>query len=376
MKNLFASAAVAVCLAGASAPSAAEAQRLWVFGDSLSDTGNLSLLFATDGNPNTYLPAAYTPYSPFPGLTLQRISNGKTTIEYVADYYGATLLPSYLRGQVGDVAANNFAVFGARASLTSRLDLPYQVAQLTERVYVRGLDVTEDRAVVAIGSNDVFAAWGAAIAPLQQGQSINVAAGEAILDQAVASLRTYLTGEGVQTIPSPAGNGSTVSVPSLAGLGLKKFLILNSPDIGSTPWVGQTAAAFGNPAVQAVASELTHYFNRELKHLVNDMTKGQKKHGKKKEGALEVTLIDLRKIADKVRKESTELGFTNTTDDCFLTNTLATLTQGTAPTPGVYRPTCSAELADQFMFLDTAHPTAAVHAQTGAKVVDKLPDCD
>ncbi len=373
MKRLFASAALVAGLATASAPSSAEAQRLWVFGDSLSDTGNLSLIFANDGNPNTYLPAAYTPYSPFPGLTLQRISNGKTTIEYVADYYGQALLPSLLQGQFGDVAANNFAVFGARASLTSGLDLPYQVAQLTERVFLRGLNVTEDRVVVGIGSNDVFAAWAAAIAPLAQGQAIDVDAGKAILDQAIVSLRTYLVGDGMQTIPSPNGNG-TVSVPSLAGLGVTKFVILNSPDIGSTPWVGQTATAFGNPEVQKVASKLTRYFNRELKKVVKAM---------KKDRALDVIDVNLEKIAAKVLKDAgkkgkkgDELGFTNTTDDCFLTNTLATLTQGIPPTPGVYRDTCSAELAKEFLFLDTAHPTGAYHAETGAMVVDELPDCN
>ncbi len=342
--------------------ASAQADNLWVFGDSLSDNGNLSLLFATDGKPDTYLPAAYTPYVALPGLTLQRISNGKTTMEYVADYYGARLLPSFLKAQVGDTAANNFAIFGARASLTSGLDLPYQVAQLAERVFLRSLDVSSDRAVLAIGSNDVFAAWGAAIAPLSTGGEIDLDAGKAILDAAIASLRTYVMDEGLQTIPSPARDGTMVQVPSLTGMGITQFVVLNSPDIGSTPWVNNTADALGDEDVVSTATRLTNYFNKQLARLVDDMD----------DACLDVIDVDLQKISDKVRDHSKRLGFTNKTDDCFLTNTLATLTRGLPPTPGVYRDTCSAELANQFMFLDTAHPTARVHAETGKRVVRAL----
>lgn len=359
MKLSTISAAFALTLATA---TSAQADQLWVFGDSLSDNGNLSLLFATDGNPNTYLPAAYTPYAPFPGLNLQRISNGKTTMEYVAEYYGAPLYPSFLQGQLGDQAANNFAIFGARASLTSRLDLPYQVAQLAERVFVRGLDVSNDRAVLAIGSNDVFAAWSTAVAPLATGGAIDVAAGEAILDAAVASLRTYIMDEGLASIPSPSGDGTQIQVPSLVGMGITQFVILNSPDIGTTPWVNNTAAQLGDDRVRRVATRLTNYFNRKLARLVDDM----------EDECLDVIDVDLQGISDAVRAQSKRLGFTNKTDDCFLTNTLATLTQGLAPTPGVYRNTCSAETANQFMFLDTAHPTAKVHEETGKRVVRSL----
>lgn len=347
-----------------STSASAQSEHLWVFGDSLSDTGNLSLLFATDGNPDTYLPAAYTPYSPAPGLTLQRISNGKTTIEYIADHYGDSLLPSFLRGQVPEGAANNFAIFGARAALTSGLDLPYQVAQLAERVQA-GVDVSSDRAVIAIGSNDVFAAWGAAIEPLQSGGEIDMDAGRAILDEAVASIRRHVFDAGFATIPSPAGDGSTVDIPSLVAMGMSKFLVLNSPDIGTTPWVANTADAFGDVRVKKAAKRLTRYFNRKLRRLVDDM----------EDAELDVVSIDLRRIASGVRRQYRWLGFENRNDDCFLTNTLATLTDGTAPEPAVYRDTCSEELADTFMFLDTAHPTGSVHAITGRRVVRRLQEC-
>ncbi len=359
MKLLPACAALALTL-GSSV--SARAEQLWVFGDSLSDTGNLSLFYATDRNENTFLPAAYTPYSPFQGLSLQRVSNGKVTMEYVADYYDTTLLPSFLQAQVGDTAANNFAIAGARASLTSGLDLPYQVAQLSERVFLRSLDVSSDRAVLAIGSNDVFAAWSAAIAPLSKGGAIDLAAGKAILNTAVASLRTYALDEGLQTIPSPKKDGSVVQVPSLAGMGITRFLVLNSPDIGSTPFVRKAANAFGNEEVVRTATHLAKYFNRQLARVVRDM----------KDDCLDVIDVDLHRINEQVRARSTHLGFTNSTDECFLNNVDATLTQGVLPSPAVYSDTCSAETANLFMFFDAVHPTAGVSAETAKRVVGRL----
>lgn len=357
MKNII--TAIALLLIFGSAGSA-RAERIWVFGDSLSDNGNLSLLFATDGNANTYLPTAYTPYS-LQGVPLQRISNGKIAMEYVADYYSTKLVPSGLRAQLGDGVANNFAIFGARASLTSGLDLPYQVAQLAERVVLRGLNVSSDRAVLAIGSNDLFAAWLAAITPLSTGGQPNLAAGEAILDQAIASLRTYLSSKTAQTIPSPANNGTTIQVPSLAALGLKKFVILNSPDISTTPWVLNTAKSLNNDKrVTTIAAGLTEYFNCELGDLIDEL-----------KAKLSIIEIDLQSISNTVRSTA-KPAFVNKTEDCFQTNTLATLTQGVAPTPAVYRSTCSAAKANTFFFFDTAHPSARVHQLSGEAIVKKL----
>jgi len=342
----------------------ARAERVWAFGDSLSDNGNLSLLFATDGLDSTYLPPeAYKPFFPpelggaFP---LQRISTGKTTTEYVAEFYGTVLLPSALEAQIGPEAANNFAIFGARAALTSPLDLPYQVAQLAGRV-AGGLDVSEDRAIVLIGANDVFAAWGAAIEPVALGGDADIDAGKAIIDEAIDSLRSYLIGDGgfVQL-----ADGTVVPVPSLTALGLDKFVVMNVPSIARTPWVTQTGAALGDEKqVVKAARKMTRYFNKRLKKLVRDMRKD----------GVEVVSVNIKKINDKVRRRGKKLGFTNRKDDCFLTNTLATLTQGLPPTPGVFRDTCGADMTEKFMFIDTAHPTGTVHRAIADRVLDRLP---
>ena len=347
------------------AVSGVYADRVWAFGDSLSDNGNLSLLFATDGIDNTYLPAeAYKPYFPPElggAIPLQRISTGKTTTEYIAEFYGSVLLPSGLESKIGSEAANNFAIFGARASLTSQLDLPYQVAQLASRVNA-GLDVMEDRALVVIGANDVFTAWGAAIEPIAAGGEADFDTGKAIIDSAIESLHDYLMGGGGYIQDK---DGTPVQVLSLTSLGLSKFVVANVPSIGATPLVKQTGEALGNQKdVVIMANKLTRYFNKKLSCFVREM----------KSANLDVVEVDIYKINREVGQKASKLGFTNKNDDCFLTNTLATLTQGVPPSPGVFRDTCGTDKTEEFMFIDSAHPTGAVHKEVADRVLKSLPD--
>lgn len=344
--------------------SAVSAENVWAFGDSLSDNGNLALLFATDGLNTTYLPPeAYKPFFP-PQLggsfLLQRLSTGKIFVEYLAEYYGSVLLPSGLESQIGGEAANNFAILGARASLNSQLDLPYQVAQLAARVGA-GLDVTNDRAVVAIGSNDVFAAWSQAIQPLTVGgTTVDLEAGKTVVDAAVESLRNYLVGGGGSV---QLGDGSVVPVPSLTRLGLSKFSVGNVPNIGLSPWALQQADALGSNKRKALkaARKLSRYFNFRLKCLVREA-----------EGiGLYVHYIDIYKTFRKVHRKAKKLGFV-VDEDCFLTNTLATLTDGVPPTPGVFRDTCGPNKTEEFFFIDSAHPTGAFHREIADRILDKL----
>jgi|GEM_PF-3270738 len=368
MKRHLLSSALALLLVAFAAN--AHADRVWAFGDSLSDNGNLSLLFATDGIDTTFLPPeAYKPYFPAElggQVSLQRISTGKTLTEYIAEFYGTTLLPSGLESQIGGEAANNFAIFGARASLTNQLDLPYQVAQFQGRA--AGLDVSEDRAIVLIGANDVIAAWSTAIQPIAAGGEADIETGKAIVDEAIVSLRAYLFGEGGEIEVSDGTPDGTITVPvaSLTTLGLTRFVMLNVPDIGSSPLVTQTGDALGNRRDVVKAGRiLTRYFNRQLRKVIREMRRSD----------LDVVSVDVFKFNNRVRRRAARLGFTNTTDDCYLTDTLATLTQGLPPTPGEFRDTCGIDKTEEFMFIDTAHPTGAVHKALSDLVLDRLPDC-
>ncbi len=85
-----------------------------VFGDSLSDNGNLAVLPGYEflNNP---------PYQ-------HGSTNGLNSVEQLAKQLGLPLTPSlYL---TGTIAGNNFAVAGARAGGIQRIDLTAQVLSL------------------------------------------------------------------------------------------------------------------------------------------------------------------------------------------------------------------------------------------------------
>lgn len=85
-----------------------------VFGDSLSDNGNLAVLLGYEflNNP---------PYQ-------HGSTNGLNSVEQLAKQLGLPLTPSlYL---TGTIAGNNFAVVGARAGGIQRIDLTAQVLSL------------------------------------------------------------------------------------------------------------------------------------------------------------------------------------------------------------------------------------------------------
>ena len=76
---------------------------VWVFGDSLSDTGNFQLI-SEAARQNFFIPPEYRANR----QGYQRISNGKVAVEYVAPLLGQSqLIPSLAGG-------TNFATFGAR----------------------------------------------------------------------------------------------------------------------------------------------------------------------------------------------------------------------------------------------------------------------
>uniref|UniRef100_A0A7S3LFZ7 SGNH hydrolase-type esterase domain-containing protein n=1 Tax=Amphora coffeiformis TaxID=265554 RepID=A0A7S3LFZ7_9STRA len=342
-------------------------ERFWAFGDSLSDNGNLSLLFATDGIDNTFLPPeAYLPFFPLGEdfVPLQRISTGPTIAEYTAECYGSVLLPSGLAALLpnGPLAANNFAIYLARATDNiPGIDFPYQVAAFAQRVVETGVDVSQDRAFIFIGANDVFQAFDAAVVPIAAGgKEADFEAGKAVLDYTLTSIRTYLIGEGgVLTLP----NGSQVLVPSLAMLGIFKFIVSSIPNLKYTPIAKQTAKLLQCDEVLEVADELSQYFGEGLDAIVADM----------KAAHFDVVVLDTAKEFAKIHDNFKKLGFTNRDDDCFLINILNTFANGIPPTPGVFRDTCSAETTEDFLFIDTVHPTGTVNALLADALLNDLP---
>ncbi len=155
--------------------------RIIVFGDSLSDTGNVHL---------------ETLVIPQPPYACGRMSNGELWIEGFARHFGLCAIPSYLGGdnyaQIGAESGDGF--FGQDGIPVA----PNVLAQLD--LYQERPDGTE-LFVVWAGANDVFDA--------------------ATIDAAAV---------GGQIADNVAG-----AVQKLYERGGRSFLVLNLPDIGRTP---------------------------------------------------------------------------------------------------------------------------------------------
>ena len=175
---------------------------IFVFGDSLSDTGNVTAV--TGG----LIPGA--PY--FQG----RASNGPLYVDVLAAGLGLSLTPSRVDTTgdgIGD--GNNFAYGGARTNI---YPFPFDgrslLGQLQE-FQARGQPIDPSALFVVFGgANNVQDALRTAAQALAAGQnpSIVLAAAAAAIDQGAADIETILT--------------------MLGDLGATQFLIPNLPNVG------------------------------------------------------------------------------------------------------------------------------------------------
>jgi outer membrane lipase/esterase len=179
---------------------------LYVFGDSLSDTGNAAAYAGID------LPWPYHE---------NRISNGPLAVDALAAQLGLNADPYLLGG-------TNFAVAGARAGRMDLGDLSYQLGAFSSG----GYDPSDALSLVFIGGNDV-----------------RKAASEA--DDTVAA-----------GILGDALMGVDFTIRSLIAAGAQQILVPNVFDIGLIPESALAEAMYSG--YQARASALTAQYNMAL----------------------------------------------------------------------------------------------------------------
>ena len=193
--------ALALAIAGSAA--AAQFDNVIVFGDSLSDNGNLSLALG--------LPFAPSRFTTNPGLV---------TIENLAQFYGITLAPSVTGG-------TDFAFGGAGVVNDVQAGVPTLPQQLAMYLGATG-GKADPSALYAVwgGANDVFynlgLAGAGAITPAQ-----------------------------VQTNLQTAAQTELGLIAQLGQAGAKRVIVFNLPDIGVTPEFieqGATVSAQGTGA--------------------------------------------------------------------------------------------------------------------------------
>ncbi len=301
---------LALALAGAAA-EAGPYSGLYVFGDSLSDSGNV--LSITGGAPGGIPASAYYSDGPVVG----RFTNGLNYIDRVAATLGLALTPSTTGG-------TNYAFGGARATY-ARADLAAYGAlgfdKQVDRYLTDSGGVVDANAlyVLWIGSNDMSDGFGQALMAGGSLAPIGAAA-----TNAVTTLLTKFS--------------------TLEALGARHFAIGTVPDLGLTPAVQELAALYGDPGIAMLATGAAMAFNGALAASLPSFVAP---------GA-DVTLFDSFGLLRAVTADPLAYGLTDVADGCYNGQVDGTPTPGAGPITLCANP-------DGYIYFDTEHPSARAH---------------
>lgn len=213
--------------------SAGAATGIYVFGDSLSDPGNVfqtSLLAVGTG-----LPAP--PY--FEG----RFSNGYLWVDYLSKQLGFQLTPATEVSPEAAVHAVSFAYGGATTGTDNTVDaalpgLQQEVEQFQQFVTQTKLD-----------PNALYALWIGANDYLPDGSLSNSKAAPHAAQQPAEAIRNI-----------------AAAIQALYGLGARHFLVTNLPALGATP-LAQTLSSEVALSLNQLTQRHNQALNRELDRL-------------------------------------------------------------------------------------------------------------
>lgn len=250
--------AAAMLVASSSTALAGPFSALYVFGDSLSDNGNLSTFAGGLG-----LTAPVTPYDP------QSASNGNVAAEYLAQALGLSLTPGF-----GPLPGNNYAVIGAATGPVNGVENVVQAAFPGLPFPPTGLGTQVGSFLVELGmqpidSNALFFIW--------------AGANDLFLDATTTTAQT-------------AAARIDVAVQTLYARGARNFLIPNLPDLGRTP---------GGTTAQGTASAT---FNLTLAGLLGQRALLP---------GMNLIQFDTFAFFNNVIASPGTFGFTNVDDACF-----------------------------------------------------------
>ena len=342
MKNLNSRLPLFLCILlapaakalAADAPSidARHERTIVVFGDSLSDTGNV---FAITGQleaaPYSDLDASRIPDYPY-AVSAGRFTNGPTWIEDAAIALGA--VQSVRAALRTTRPGRNYAYGGARAGVSL---VPNDARNLTEQVSTYLADVNgsaaDDRIVMFIGANDVADAVRAL----------------AVDPSGATSVDGLLTG-----IASINEN-----LDRLVMAGARDFVIVNVPNVALVPALNPPLAPAG---LGGIATCWTLLFDRGSPLPagcpalpagipgLDTLVAGLEQQGMK------ATLVDAFGFINQIAADPGRYGITNMTDTCV--------------TPDI--PPYQCAHPNRYFFWDGLHPTWVVHALLGVEVLREL----
>ncbi len=302
-----ATCAIAVVTGAHAGPYSAE----YVFGDSLSDNGNLAEALYRQNFPN---PPSYH----------DSFTNGPVAAEVLAGRLGLSLTPSLfltgfhdvfgLFGGASYVAGTNYAVAGATAAATPAFggipgaNLPQQVAAFS--AYKSGIADPNALYFILSGGNDVRQA-------------------------ALNNLGSTAISTGV--------NNELGAIQALINEGARNFLVVNVPNVGVIPEFTQD-----NPTKAAAATTYSQQFDSLLATGLTGLTRPT---------GTTVNLFDLYAFNTNIVANAAAYGITDTTDRCFTNTPLSPAATAACGVNGAN--------IDQYYYWDSIHPTGKVQALAG-----------
>jgi outer membrane lipase/esterase len=305
-------AAALGCLLLAPLGARASAVTQYVFGDSLSDTGNLfEALGYNFPNPPSYHDS---------------FTNGPVAVQLLAQSLGGNANPSlWVTGfqdvhglfGAGFTPGPNYAVAGATSAIThpspDNIDLPYQIGAFLK--HENGTAPSNALYTVMIGGNDVR---------------------DAVLHSNPAGVEAGV-------------NAELAGIQSLINAGAKRVLVGNVPNVGAIPEFTQD----GNPADPAQATAYSIAYDTALSA------------GLARERALDpsadIALFDLYSFNQALLTNANAYGLTNTTDPCYTNAETIAGDPALAPTTSAACGLNAANIA-HLVYWDQIHPTATVQA--------------
>ena len=350
--------AIAAALLFSSAAVATDFSQVIVFGDSLSDNGNLSLASAPGVQP------------PFRFTT----NPGTVGIENVANALGSSLAPS--------LAGGSDYAWGGAGIFNNSPHTPAAIPTITNQVggYLAGGKV-DGNALYSIwgGANDIFyhatAVGASAVAQQMIQQTIaGLIAANHIPPSMVAAFTAQVTpgvtaqvnaavaaGAGVtsletagqaQTAIGAAAQQEVKLIGQLQAAGVKNILVFNLPNIGSTP----SAAAQGASAAASLTG-LSVIFNSTLNSGLGQLGTG-------------IIPVNAYALLNEAIANPAGFGFSNVTAPACTGGDGSSVHCGPqgSGAPVTYAPGTD----KSYLFADGVHPTTAAHAMLGEYVVSIL----
>ena len=264
--------ALALALATSCVSGIAAAQNQYssivVFGDSLSDPGNIPKFFGINYPPPPYFE--------------NHFSNGPIYAEYLDGLFGiGTPLQDFAIGGAG-TGSNNIGGLGGNPSI----GLP-NAGMNGEISYYLSTNPTPDAHSLFIvwgGANDYFSVLN------------NFKGG----GPTGAALKAFATGpEGPVTTTV---GGLVADITRLAQIGVKNFVVPNLPNLGVTP------AYLGDPKASGQATLVTNLHNKELAAAMGALQ--QQLH-------VNITIVDISAVFKGVLANPAQFGLSNTTQECI-----------------------------------------------------------